>query len=242
MSGVREEQKKLEEEDPLAPGSGESGVDESDYVTMDIDEEDEAILGLKAKPSEATISDSVSSSKPERVGSLEDTTIIGTPAAAVSANTSRVGTDSGQSVSIDNSGKESNLNEVAPTDKLQSPAETSANTDKVGTGIRPTVSYSASGPSMAAPEVSTDGTYLAINLFKRKAGTAPNLLGGANYSSSASGSLFNGKAERISTCSTKWDFQCKSNVMTSFDPVTLECSCCTEHTKILERRVLTRPV
>ena len=32
------------------------------------------------------------------------------------------------------------------------------------------------------------------------------------------------------------------NLMTSFNPVTLECGCCEEHTKILEKRVLTRPV
>ena len=97
-------------------------------------------------------------------------------------------------------------------------------------------------PALATPEVTTDGTHLAINLYKRKAGTAPNLLGGTSFATSATGTLFNGKAERIKLCTTSWDFQKKTNVMTSFNPVTLECSCCEEHTRIPEKRVLTRPV
>ena len=112
-----------------------------------------------------------------------------------------------------------------------------ANTIGVGTGSgepgrRSTLS------SATSPVQPSDGTYLAINLYRRHAGTAPNLLGGAPLPNSAAGSLFNGNQARIDRCSTEWHFGKKWNVMTSFTPDTLECGCCTEQTRILERRAL----
>ena len=104
-----------------------------------------------------------------------------------------------------------------------------------------------SGVGTAANSASTmpkakDGTYLAVSLFKRNAGTAPNLLDGSKCHSSITGSLFNGNPARIKLCHTAWDFANKMNVMTSFDCRSLECGCCTEHTRILEKWVLSRPV
>ena len=111
----------------------------------------------------------------------------------------------------------------------------SAITDKVGTGTNPTTRRE----TMPPPE---DGTYLAVNLYKRKASVAPNLLGGAPCNPAASGSLYNGEASRIQHCHTSFDFPTKLNVMTSFNIDKMRCGCCTEHWKILEKRVEARYV
>ena len=44
------------------------------------------------------------------------------------------------------------------------------------------------------------------------------------------------------TSHSRWDFAKKLNIMASFYTVELECNCCSEHTKVLEKRVLTTPV
>ena len=88
----------------------------------------------------------------------------------------------------------------------------------------------------------SDGTYLAVNLYKRKASVAPNLLGGAPCNPASSGSLYNGEASRIQHCHTSFNFPTKMNVMSSFDIDKMRCGCCTEHWKILEKRVHARHV
>ena len=100
----------------------------------------------------------------------------------------------------------------------------------------------ATSTPTAAPAGSQDGTYLAVNMYRRQAGTALNLLGGAQAPSSVAGSIFNGNPDRHKLCHSRWDFAKKLNIMASFDTVELKCSCCSEHTKFLEKRVLTRPV
>ena len=111
----------------------------------------------------------------------------------------------------------------------------SAITKKVGTGTNPATRRE----TMPPPE---DGTYLAVNLYKRKASVAPNLLGGAPCNPAASGSLYNGEASRIQHCHTSFNFPTKLNVMTSFNIDKMRCGCCTEHWKILEKRVEARYV
>ena len=112
-----------------------------------------------------------------------------------------------------------------------------ANTTPAGSTI------SDQGVGTSAPLIQpTDGTYLAVNMFKKKAGIAPNLLGGGTFNPPTSNSLFSGNQARIQLCKTNWDFANKLNTMTSFDPVSLLCGCCTEDTKILERRALSRNV
>ena len=96
----------------------------------------------------------------------------------------------------------------------------------------------APATSTPAPAGTEDGTYMAINMFRRQAGTALNLLG----RSSTTGSIFNGNPDRHKLCHSRWDFAKKLNIMASFDTAELECSCRSEHTKVLEKRVLTRPV
>ena len=120
---------------------------------------------------------------------------------------------------------------------------TESNTNSSGSGIAP----KPPGVGTAAASASTmaearDGTYLAVNLYKRQTGTAPNLLDGEKCRSSITGSLFNGNPARIRLPHTYWVFAKKMNVMTSFDCRSLECGYCSEHTRVLEKRVLSRPV
>ena len=56
------------------------------------------------------------------------------------------------------------------------------------------------------------------------------------------GSIFNGNPDRHKLCHSRWDIAKKLNILASFDTVELECNCCSERTKVLEKRVLTRPV
>ena len=87
----------------------------------------------------------------------------------------------------------------------------------------------APATSTPAPAGTQDGTYMAINMYRRQAGTALNLLGGAQCRSSTTGSIFNGNPDRHKMCHSRWDFAKKLNIMLSFDTVELECSCCSEH-------------
>ena len=246
MTSICEEQRRLDEEhDLLGTGSGDSAADETELLNMDIDDEDEASLVVHKEP------------KPSGVGTVDSKSLASTEATRSSAITTAVGTDNTvtntNTVGIASHTKEvdtmpapagaSSVN-TTPVDTACTIGATGVNTKPVDTSgsTKPLLGVGRVDPALPSPEASTDGTYLAINLYKRKAGTAPNLLCGTIFASSATGTLFNGKAERIKLCTTSWDFHKKANVMTSFNPGTLECDCCDEHTKILEKRVLTRPV
>ena len=214
--GVCEEQRRLEEEEDLllGTGSGESAADESELLRMDIDIEDD--IGNSTKPSG-----------------------VGTETLV---NSNGSGTNSGNSTKpsgVDNS-KGSGSNSIPEgVSTGESNTRVSANTISVGTESS---SNAQTSSVVGNPEVCQDGTYLAINLFKRQSGTAPNLLGGVQCRSSATGSLFTGNNGWLKHCHTSWDFANKMNVMTSFNTKSLECGCCNEHTKILEKRVESRPV
>ena len=92
---------------------------------------------------------------------------------------------------------------------------------------------STPAPSTPAPAGTQDGTYLAINMYRRQAGTALNLLVGAQCRSSTTGSIFNRNPDRHKLCHSRWDFAKKLNIMASFDTAELECSCCSEQNNLV---------
>ena len=148
-----------------------------------------------------------------------------------SANAKQVGTDSSNYLAT----SDPQVNRSANTAQVGTVCSSSisANTNRVGSDD------CSNRPGMVQPN---DGTYLAVNLYKRKASLALNLLGGAPCDTVAAGSLYNGDPNRISLCHTDFNFSSKRNSMYSFDRVSMKCSCCTEHWNVLERRVLGRHV
>ena len=93
-------------------------------------------------------------------------------------------------------------------------------------------------------QIKRSDTYEAISLYKRTSSSAPNLLGGARKNVDGSGSLYSAGDQRCSGCFVDLRFHQKLNIMMSFDPNDLECSCCpgkilVDHKSVLksERRV-----
>ena len=80
--------------------------------------------------------------------------------------------------------------------------------------------------SSAGGKTFINDTYEAIRLFKRTAGCAPNLLGGAVCPVAPLGSLYNNGDDRHALCFTKFRFGQKLNIMMSFNPHEMECPCC----------------
>ena len=192
---------------------------------MDIDDDDEASLVVHNDEP-----------KPLGVVTAKSKSHSSTNATRFSANTTTVGTDNvfTNTISVGSAKLASHSQQVGtklvvtdagsvntiPVDTACTAGATGVNTTPVDTSssTKSQQRVGSEDPALPTPVVTTDGTYLAINLYKRKAGTAPNLLGGTSFATSATGTLFNGKAERIKLCTTSWDFQKKTNVMTSFNP------------------------
>ena len=85
-----------------------------------------------------------------------------------------------------------------------------------------------------------DGMYLAINMYRRAASSAINLLGGAPCITPPEGSIFNGKMSRVDHCFTIFRFGEKFNIMSRFCLNLMKCECCKESSKVLEKRVACR--
>ena len=198
----------------------------------------------------------VSNGNTDKVGT--DTSTTGNRKEVIGANTEKVGTDNTMAENSNNTDKVGTVKTVvldantaqvgtsslgtkttqeykcsAKVGADRSSASISANTNRVGSDD------CSNQPGMVQPN---DGTYLAVNLYKRKASLALNLLGGAPCGTVAAGSLYDGDPNRISLCHTDFNFSSKRNSMYSFDKVSMKCSCCTEHWNVLERRVLGRHV
>ena len=112
----------------------------------------------------------------------------------------------------------------------------SPNTGKVGTREE------NGSISVQKHPLSRDGTYLAINLYRRAASSALNLLGGAPCIPPPEGGIFNCKLSRVSQCFIDFRFGEKFSIMASFCLNTMKCPCCKENTKVLEKRVAGRHV
>ena len=176
-------------------------------------------------------------------GASADTKLVGTgtdlpfklssvqPASAVPGDSA---TSAGAGASSGLVGVSANTNKVG-TSYSTVHKGASANTISVGTGAN----LQGTHGSMPPP---SDGTYLAVNLYKRKASVAPNLLGGAPCNPASTGSIYNGEASRIQHCHASFDFPTKMNVMSSFSIDSMRCGCCNEHWKILEKRAHARHV
>ena len=166
---------------------------------------------------------SSSASEPGMQSTAATNTILVGESSVTGVGTETTGRSRANLYTSTNSG---GTNYPLPVTKTTTAIAAGANTTGVGTGSGEPGNRS-NQLSATSPVQSTDGTYLAINLYRRRAGTAPNLLGGAPLPSSAAGSLFNGNQARIDRCCTEWNFGKKWNVMTSFNPDSMECGCCT---------------
>ena len=76
------------------------------------------------------------------------------------------------------------------------------------------------------PPPERDCTYIAINKFRMSDRVAPNLMGGDLLMAGDCGSLYGTEDNRQILCFTRFDFGKKQNLMFSFNPDTMMCSCC----------------
>ena len=76
------------------------------------------------------------------------------------------------------------------------------------------------------PPPDRDCTYIAINKFRMSDRVAPNLMGGDLLTAGECGSLYGTGYNRQILCFTRFDFGRKQNLMFSFNPDTMMCSCC----------------
>ena len=90
----------------------------------------------------------------------------------------------------------------------------------------PSQSAIPTGSSTGGNSIIVNDTYLAIRLFKKTAGCAPNLMGGSSCPVEPPGSLYCTGDNRHSLCFTDFRFGQKLNIMMSFNPHELECICC----------------
>ena len=269
ITAICEEQKRLETESKLLDdGSGGSHAEDTEDVAlhlMNISDDGDGTAGQPSQgasgripPSAGTVPDSykTGSANTDKVGTAPVTDVSANSDKllasldSASANTDKVGTGP---IKLATSANPVDPATLAGVGTSSGPVCVDANTKMVGTNY-PTGSEGANANTekvgtganlpckrgtMPPPN---DGTYLAVNLYKRKASVAPNLLGGAPCNPASSGSLYNGEASRIQHCHTSFNFPTKMNVMSSFDINKMRCSCCTEHWRILEKRVEARHV
>ena len=253
-SGIFEEQRKLEEDSLLEPGSDESVADEAEAPNMEISDDEEDGGCSHVKPEMVAVGKVLSAG-------------VGTNSSLEGGHSGACNTAGGEVKSVKEGGTLCGSSSSPKPYGVGTPVLASASltgpkpsgvgasngaTSTVGVGTNATTTSSlpsskplgvdAPASSTPAPEGAQDGTYLAINMYRRQAGTALNLLGGAHCRSSTTGSIFNGNPDRHKLCHSRWDFAKKLNIMASWDTAELECCCCSEHTKVLEKRVLTRPV
>ena len=253
-SGIMEEQRKLEEDSLLEPGSDESVADEAEAPNMEISDDEEDGGCSHVKPEMVAVGKVLSAG-------------VGTNSSLEGGHSDACNTAGGEVKSVKEGGTLCGSSSSPKPYGVGTPVLASASltgpkpsgvgasngaTSTVGVGTIATTASSlpsskplgvdAPAASTPAPEGTQDGTYLAINMYRRQAGTALNLLGGAQCRSSTTGSIFNGNPYRHKLCHSRWDFAKKLNIMASWDTAELECCCCSEHTKVLEKRVLTRPV